>query len=105
MQGYQRKRLNGKQTVPELSGNSGSPLPRVWRRVKRCDGACIGGSGDKVTEWYGSSAAMLDEYPLSDDAERVRSWHLMLPEPLKFTTMRPLLQKLDSHPAHSFQCG
>ena len=97
-----RKRLFAKQSVPELALPDGVPLPRRWRRVKRCEEGGIGGTLDKVSEWYANPAALMEEFPLSPDAASAREDQTLLTPDIKVKSMRQLMVTLESHPAHSF---
>ena len=100
-----RKRLFAKHSVPELALADGLPLPRQWRRVKRCDEGGIRGTLDKVSEWYASPAALMEEFPLSPDAALAREGQTLVTPDTKYGSMRQLMRTLEHHPAHSFQVG
>ena len=104
METTKRRRLAAKTRDGTL------PLPRIWQRVESSkrpsDGRDAPGvmpKGDKVSEWYKHPAALLKEYPLSSAATAHREALPLLEGDLTYRMMRPLMQKLASRPAHSFQ--
>ena len=94
-------RLNSKVAEPLAEP---PPFDRQWRYVNRYGIARkTMPSKDKVTAWYESDAAMLDELPLSREATVIYDARPPLSKKPTFSYLRPLISGLGESVGHSFR--
>ena len=89
--------------------NASVAFPRIWTHVEKWSSASDGRDPleatytNKIDFFFGHEAALLDEFPLSADAQAQLRACPALPTNVTFSELREALRIFPDSPAHSFK--